>query len=115
MDTISKLISQYGEGDNSTRDQMWYEVARDYCHALLEQNVLPYFPEGDPDNAAACRLLIQHLSVIPGLKSEGIEVEAQRIVRRLHSLRAPLTSRIAVEYTRQAVENWVVKHQTNNK
>lgn len=115
MDSIGKLISQYGEGDNYTRDQMWYEISRDYCHVLEEQEILPCFPEGDPANQAAINLLVQHMSVIPGIVSEGLNEEALRIVRRLHSLRAPLSSRIAIEYVRQAVEKWLEKSQTNNQ
>lgn len=86
------LIQTYGAGDNSVTDRMWYELALQICNHIADE---PLIDEVEYIN--------QQIKVV--MKKDGDFTDvAERVFARMMSLRAPLTSRIVVEYVRSELE-----------
>jgi len=102
---LSEMSGQYGKNDNSGRDSMYCEDAAEVCRKLLElQESLV-----SPGAMAAIENGLVKNSKVSTVRSREM---AQIIAGRLETLRAPMGSRIMIEYVRQKISEF---HKSESK
>jgi hypothetical protein len=103
----NKAIREYGAGDNSVTDRMWYELALDICQSISGL-------ESDNDKVTLIAVCIGASTVDPNGTVTNAHVipfvePAKGILNRLHSMGTAYTSRISIEYVRSELEKLLKK------
>jgi hypothetical protein len=96
---LQTIMRQYGAGDNSVTDRLFYEDAQAVCRTLGQLSFAPNSEQALP--------VIEHL-VPSQITKPSVRLSVARdIALGLEALRAPLGSRLAVEKVRGIFERAV--------
>lgn len=99
---FSRLMQDYGAGDNSVTDRMWYELAVEICSGISSL-------DNDKDKITLIAVCIGASTVDPHGTVTNEHVipfvePAKKILSMLDNQRLPYTTRISIEYVRQQIE-----------
>jgi hypothetical protein len=104
---LNDVIGEYGKGDNSVTDRMWYELACEICQGLCglesEQDKITLIAVCIGASTISSTGTVTNAHVIPFVEP------SRTILNRLDSLGTSYISRISIEYVRQQLEDILKK------